>query len=61
MNEIVTAACVMNCLKTSDCVDLFYTKLAEFPGLIITVFLVLLFEIFAVSVVLTARDKGKRF
>jgi len=40
MTEIVTAACEMNCLKTSDYVDLFYTTLAEFPGLILTVFLV---------------------
>ena len=25
-------ACAMNCLKTADYIDLFYTTLSEFPG-----------------------------
>lgn len=32
--------CAMNCLKPSDYKDLFYTTIAEFPGLAATVFLV---------------------
>ena len=40
MQGNMTEACEMSCLKTADYVDLFYTTLAEFPGLILTVFLV---------------------
>lgn len=40
MQNSTEVACDMKCLKPSDYLDLFYTTLAEFPGLLSCVFLV---------------------